>query len=155
MSKRKKITTEIPVPEVGKKYHFFDDGKCGPSRHFIATVNEVIGANEAKHRYFESFHRGTLRPLYDIWQEEIKISDHLFAKETDYFVACNIPKYDKNLIWFVRTKDGGWFSIDVQTSWQSGRLDVTGEIYDNIRESFDNDTWYGRYDELSETEKID
>lgn len=25
--------------------------------------------------------------------------------------------YDENTIWFVRTVQGGWFSIDVQSSW--------------------------------------
>ena len=26
------------IPIVGKQYHFFDDGKTGKSRHFIATI---------------------------------------------------------------------------------------------------------------------
>ena len=149
MAKKKK------VPLVGEKYHFFDDGKCGPTRHYIATVKEIISANEAKQRYFEYFDSGTIKPLYDIWKNETNILDHLYAKETDYFVCCSIPKYDDNLIWFVRTKDGGWFSIDVQNSWQSGRLDITGNIYKETKEIFDSDTWEGRYDELSETEIID
>ena len=33
---------EQPVPEVGKEYHIFDDGKVRPSRHYIAKVVEVI-----------------------------------------------------------------------------------------------------------------
>ena len=41
-------------------------------------------------------------------------------------------KYHKYNLWFARTKDGGWYSLDIQSSWQGGRLDVTGEIYDNI-----------------------
>ena len=39
--------------------------------------------------------------------------------------------YDENIIWFVRTVQGGWFSIDVQSSWQYGSLDVDGSIYEN------------------------
>ena len=39
--------------------------------------------------------------------------------------------YDENIIWFVRTVQGGWFSIDVQSSWQHGSLDVDGSIYEN------------------------
>lgn len=29
-------------------------------------------------------------------------------------------------------KDGGWYSLDIQSGWQGGQLDVTGEIYDDI-----------------------
>ena len=35
------------IPEVGKQYHFFDDGKIRPSRHSIATVLRVIPISEA------------------------------------------------------------------------------------------------------------
>ena len=38
---RKKYMT--PIPEVGKKYHCFDDGKITFSRHFIIQVDEVLG----------------------------------------------------------------------------------------------------------------
>ena len=30
------------IPEVGKFYHFWDDGKCGVSRHYIAKCEEII-----------------------------------------------------------------------------------------------------------------
>ena len=36
------------VPEVGKKYHFFDDGKISPSRHYIAQVEQIIDMKEAR-----------------------------------------------------------------------------------------------------------
>ena len=31
-----------PVPEVGKEYHIFDDGKLNINRHYTAKVLEVI-----------------------------------------------------------------------------------------------------------------
>ena len=49
--------------------------------------------------------------------------------------------YDENTIWFVRTVQGGWFSIDVQSSWQYGSLDVDGSIYKEIKEEYHNG-WY-------------
>lgn len=37
---------EQPVPEVGKEYHTFDDGKIKPSRHSIVTITDVVPFNE-------------------------------------------------------------------------------------------------------------
>ena len=65
----------------------------------------------------------------------------LYSEETDFFVECEIPGYDENTIWFVRTVQGGWFSIDVQSSWQHGSLDVDGSIYKEIKEEY-HKGWY-------------
>ena len=81
------------------------------------------------------------KTLYEIWKEEIDRhrqgenftvfargaqttpgAPWLYAEETDYFVECSIPEYDENKVWFARTVDGGWFSMDIQTSWMSGEL---------------------------------
>lgn len=35
-----------PIPEVGKEYHIFDDGKIKPSRHSIVTITDVVPFNE-------------------------------------------------------------------------------------------------------------
>ena len=70
--------------------------------------------------------------LYDIWKDKSLNCGFLFAKNTDYFVEVSCPSYDENNLWATRTKDGGWFTLDVQSSWQGGRIDVTGEIFDNI-----------------------
>lgn len=165
MTKKKKKKTNVednllPLPIVGKKYHFFDDGKCGPSRHYIAEVKEVITVKEAKTREVpcevdDEGNESYFKTLVEIWGRELKEHDFLFAKETDYFVRCSVPKYDKNDLWFVRTRNGGWFSMDIQSWWQGGRLDVTGEIYRDIKNQFDNDHYDGYYDELSETDIID
>jgi len=156
---KKASDTLSPLPIVGKKYHFFDDGKCGPSRHYIAEVKEVITVKEAKMMevpcMIDNGMESDLKPLIEIWRNEVKRHDFLFSKETDYFVRCSVPKYDNNDLWFVRTKDGGWFSMDIQSWWQGGRLDVSGEIYQEIKELFDSDHYDGYYDELSETEIID
>jgi len=119
------------LPEIGKKYHFFDDGKIGSSRHYIAECVEIISAEEAKNRFFvlqdEDEQIGTESDIielsmYDIWKDEAENHKYLYAQETDCFVGCIIPKYDDNIIWFARTTDGGWFSINIQSWWQSGRL---------------------------------
>ena len=40
-----------PIPEVGKRYHCFDDGKITFSRHFIIKVDEVLGFMQFKKQY--------------------------------------------------------------------------------------------------------
>ena len=44
-----------PIPEVGKKYHCFDDGKIRLSRHFIIQVDEVLSPMEFRKKYPEQF----------------------------------------------------------------------------------------------------
>ena len=130
-----------PVPEVRKDYHFFDDGKISRSRHYIATIKKLITKEEAKSIIFElteyfndDDYYDYKSSLYDIWQSEIERYDWIIAKDTDYIVEASIPEYDDNLIYFVRTKDGGWFSMNIQNDWQGGRLDIDGKIYESLLE---------------------
>ena len=118
------------VPEVGKEYLFFDDGKTSPSRIFKAKVLRVIPYSEEVYVDKYYYDLGSLIPtsIQDVHKEEVEECDWIYTSETDYFVECSIPKYDDNTIWFARTKDGGWFSMNIQSSWQSGRLDVDGLI---------------------------
>lgn len=147
---KKKITLK-PRPKVGKFYHFWDDGKTGPSRHYICKCEEIITPSQAQTIVFdENIYNDWPTTLYDIWR--IEIDDHrqgdnfkvlngasietgepwLYAEETDCFVRLSCPNYDENDLWAVRTVNGDWFTIDIQSGWQGGTLDVTGEIYDNI-----------------------
>ena len=160
-------TKQQLVPEVGKFYHFWDDGKTSPSRHYICRVEELITIAKAKEI---SFNRGEeIMTLYDIWQEEINShrqgtnftvlskgadtkpgSPWLYAEDTDFFVRISCPCYDDNDLWAVRTVDGGWFTMDVQSCWQSGTLDVTGEIYDDVIAYYESNG-YDTYDYTSTT----
>lgn len=121
---------KVCIPEIGKEYHFFDDGKTSLSRHYICKCERVITPEEAKAITFDSDDSETT--LYDIWKYESFKCDFLFAKDTDCFVEVSCPNYDKNNLWSARTKDGGWFTLDVQSSWQGGRVDVTGKIFDDV-----------------------
>ena len=150
----KKKTTLKPRPEVGKFYHFWDDGKTGPSRHYICKCEEIITPLQAKEIIIKDN-----ESLYDVWRQEVdehRQGDNfkvlskgasqktgepwLYAEETDCFVRLSCPEYDQNDLWAVRTVDGGQFTMDIQSWWQGGRLDVTGEIYDNII------SWYEQND---------
>ena len=112
-----------PVPEVGKEYHIFDDGKIKLSRHYIAKVLKVISPEDA----YE------ITSLYKSWQEQVEECYWLFAKKTDYFVMAE-SDYDENPLYFVRTKDGGWFSLDYPAGWMGARLDIDGSLYKKLLE---------------------
>ena len=118
-----------PVPEVGKEYHIFDDGKIKPSRHYIAKILEVIPFEECKDV-----------KLVEAWQNESEFCDWLYTSETDYFIKAD-SDFDDEPLHFVRTIDGGWFSINYPDGWMSARLDIDGELYEEMLK------WYPEYDE--------
>ena len=114
-----------PIPKVNQTCMFFDDGKISYSRMYQATVKQVMVYDDAPDKVKKAFER------------ESKAHDWIWNKTTDYIIACDIKYYDNNLIWFARTVDGGWFSMDVDKSWQGGRLDVDGELEDYLVSLFD------------------
>lgn len=116
---------EKPILKVNQTCMFFDDGKISYSRMYQATVKQVMKFNDAPDKVKKAFER------------ESKTHDWIWDKTTDYIIACDIKDYDKNLIWFARTTDGGWFSMDVDKAWQGGRLDVDGKLEDYLVSLFD------------------
>lgn len=110
----------LPVPEVGKKYHCFDDGKIRFSRHYIVEISEVLGFCAFKKKYPELFHEYT---------EQLKSTYWLYAKSTDFFVISEHGA-DRGMEIFVRMKEGGWFSIG--GFMNSSELDVTGELWNDL-----------------------
>ena len=109
---------EQPVPEVGKEYHIFDDGKIKPTRHWTCKITELIPYKECKDN-----------ALMSAWAEEVTECYWLYADETDYFVK---GEYNDDVAYFVRTKDGGWFSI----GFFGSRLDIDGSLYAKMIEWF-------------------
>lgn len=103
------------VPEVNKEYHTFDDGKISPSRHAITKVLEVIPFEIAEPWLVES------------WKKNVEECYWLYDKETDYFIKTEFED-EEDPSYFVRTTDGGWFSI----GWWGARLDVTGKLYEDM-----------------------
>ena len=131
------------IPEIGKTYHFFDDGKITMMRHSMATVTRILSIVDAKNEMFNlidysdwNAEKGTWEnqvpykiSLFQIWRNEVEDCSWIYAPDTDYFVECSIPKFDENPIWFVRTVNGGWFSLDIQSGWQAGRLDIDESLW--------------------------
>ena len=97
------------VPQIGKTYNCFDDGKISHSRLYTVDVVDVIP--------FGKIDKDTLNE----WKEQVEECGWLFAKETDYFIKTANSESS-----FVRTLNGGWFSTG--QFMNSGRLDVDGEL---------------------------
>lgn len=115
-----------PVPEVGKKYHCFDDGKITFSRHFIIQVDEVLGYMKFKKKYPE---------LFQQYVRQVKSHYWLYSTHSDKFVITHKGENDKPGV-YVRTKQGEWFGIGYY--WNSATLDVTGELWNNLVANIDN-----------------
>ena len=111
---------EQPIPEIDKTYHIFDDGKVSLSRHYLATIRCIIPFAKAD------------ADLVDTWRKQVDECYWLFAKETDYFVVASSVYEDP--LYFVRTTDGGWFSIDYSDCWGGARLDIDGKMYESMME---------------------
>ena len=111
---------EQPVPEVGREYHIFDDGKVRPSRHNICKIYKVIPFDECDDL-----------ELLESWRDEVSRAYWLFSPETDYFVDGTVKKEDGvfEIHHFVRTFDGGWFSINYPEYWMAYRLDIDGSLF--------------------------
>lgn len=113
-----------PIPEIGKTYNCFDDGKISYSRLYTVIVVDIIP--------FNKIDKQTLIE----WEEEVRECDWLFSKETDYFIKTANGE-DGDAI-FVRTLDGGWFSMG--EFMNSGKLDIDGELTNNISTKIKEET---------------
>lgn len=124
--------------KIGDFYHFWDDGKTSPSRHYICKCESIISLEEAENLFFYSKYWAdddedeVKLSLVEIWEKNKEQSDWLYNEETPYFIVCSCPQFDENLLYFCQTKDGDWFSMDVETWWQSGLLDIDGQTYKNV-----------------------
>lgn len=108
-----------PIPEVGKEYHVFDDGKIKPSGHSITKVVEVIPFKEAD------------IDLLETWHKDVSDCYWLYSPKTDYFIKTEYDDKEEPS-YFARTLDGGWFSL----GWFGARLDIDGSLYSKLLEWF-------------------
>ena len=138
------------IPKIGERYPLFDDGKLNNTRLYYGDVLRVLTPEEAKDEKvlrLEQLTEGLStskddyglveRSLVEVWMDEIKKADFLFSPETDYFVEVTSPEYDEHNLWFVRTKEGGWFSMDIQSDWQGCELDVDGSLLEEMERRYE------------------
>ena len=108
----------LGLPEIGKTYNCFDDGKIRESRMYQVTIDEIIPFEKADNE------------LLELWEKEGLPRYWLFEK-TDYFIkfTSNEFKDEPNGV-FARTKGGNWFGLG--NYWNSGRLDIDGSLTESL-----------------------
>jgi hypothetical protein len=94
--------------EIGKT-NYYDDGKIRESRRSSVIVTDIIPFGKID------------KSILNLWSEEVESCGFLYANETDFFISGIL---DNEKIFFVRTIDGGWFSI----GYNGGRLDYDGSL---------------------------
>ena len=153
------------VPVLGKEYYFFDDGKISPSRCYKAKVTGIYPYKEKINVKVFDYDLDEYKeiPIQEIHKKEVdshRQGEHfkvlggdmtvgapwLYAEKNDYFIKCEIKGYDDNDIWFARTIQDDWFSMDVTNSWQSGELDVDGKKYEEAKHYYDLYNYDGFFD---------
>lgn len=137
------------LPEVGKVYYFYDDGKISVSRQYKVRVKEIIPFSEAKDHVYcvdredilYQLNRYNLEaPTYDkIWEMAKKEYDWILTGNTDYIIVgeyvdknpswCTIKNYD---MLFARSSYG-WYTCD---DYYNGRLDVDGRLTKELNEPY-------------------
>lgn len=117
------METNKNIPEVGKTYNCFDDGKISESRLYKVTITEIIPFEEADD------------DLLKLWKE--KLESYWLFNKTDYFIKFKSTesKEEPNGI-FARTKDGGWFGLG--NWWNSGTLDIDGTLTESLNDNGKN-----------------
>lgn len=140
--------------QIGKTYHFWDDGKSALSRHYICKCENIISLEDSKLLMIPTScwnqsqpGQPELKTLYDLWMLNKEFSDFLFANETPYFVVCSCPKYDDNLLYFCKTKSDNWFSMNIHSFWQGGLLAVNAIKYHSIINEYEDYIKNGRDEE--------
>ena len=105
------------LPEIGKFYDCYDDGKISESRRYQVKITNVIHFKDANEKIIEK------------WKKCVNKNNELFAKETDYFILADSYEQGKDNITksiFARTLDKkDWFSFGLDCDsnlWNNGLL---------------------------------
>lgn len=124
------------IPEIGKYYNYFDDGKISHSRLYKVLIYKIL----TKEQIFED-------PIYKtLWEANCEAYPDVYDKNCDTFIVgiseeTSIPRVEV----FGYTKDGNWFGLgeliyDIEGNpisdcwWCSGRLDVDGNLTKQLEE---------------------
>lgn len=136
---------------VGRVYSFWDDGKSGDSRQYLAMVTRILSIEDAKHHNvfgmsitdedeaedFEGYVQEHLHTIYEYWKsnKDSHPTLNIYDSDIDFIVECAIPDYDAHLIYFAPCWDGtGLFSFEIQGSWQCGLLDIYNNRIEYLRD---------------------
>lgn len=144
---------ENDVPEVGKVYHVFDDGKISLTRHFLVKCKEVIPFKE-----FSTDPK--YASVFETWKSGVNECEWLYSTTTDYVVLCEVFDEQTNAVdpkeeplYYARTKYWDWFGFG--TMLDDGTLDVDGHVWRQFyNDAHDPEYRYGA-EYIAEVEALD
>lgn len=140
-----------PVPDVGKEYICYDDGKIKESRQYKVQILLVVSYEDVCNWDKEAF----LNSYFPNNEE----NHYLFESNPDYFIyAITYELKNRPMIEiFSRTRDGGWFGIGevkydehkdkyfCDSYWCSGILDIDGTITEQMYKDMQEfNEWWDR-----------
>ena len=107
--------------EIGKRYNFFDDGKITSSRHFIATVIDIIPIVE--------FNNAEI--IYNTLKECSDYNPELYNTEPKDVIICEVPVYCRGPFICIKMKHSDCY-FSVGSSYWCGMLATKQWCLDNI-----------------------
>lgn len=119
------------LPQKGKKYYCYDDGKVSYGRQYEVLITDVIPWNDAAEE------------LQHLCNQAIKQDPDLYKCNQDYIViGVSYEQYLPTIEIFLETKYNGWFGIGDYNKkeqtfinyWNSGLLDVDNSLTENLKE---------------------
>lgn len=132
------METLAPIPEVGKEYSFFLDGRVKEEDKYLARVLAIYPfeatAKKMIYKYDDVYEEVIPNPLMDLWLEAVMDVFWILSEQTDYIVELHIPILCPQNVYVARTVDGGWHAFETTSSRQFGILDVTGELTAKLQE---------------------
>jgi len=102
------------LPEIGKSYNCYDDGKIYESRRIQVYVFDLILFEKAP------------KNIKKEWSKNVKKYHWVFDKKTDYFIIADTE--EKHFV-YARSLWGGWFCVK---PCGSNLLDVSGNLTKNL-----------------------
>ena len=127
----KGLTPAGLLPEVGKVYHAFHDGKLRRMRHLTVTVTEVLSAHDFKKKYPEDYKEclDTMKFCYWTWskgQKRYPYSDYFVVVKVNDTNECEFVSYEREILMRIPGTKQEWTN--------NIHLDFDGKAYEHLLE---------------------
>ena len=130
----KGLTPAGLLPEVGKVYHAFHDGKLRRMRHLTVTVTEVLSAHDFKKKYPEDYKKCMDNMKFNAWVWSKGMWNPKRYPYSDYFVIvkvndtneCEFVSYERDVLMRIPETKQGWLN--------HFQLDFDGKAYKRLLE---------------------
>ena len=114
----------MPLPEIGKTYFAYDDGKIRVTREYQVKVLDILTYKQLP------------KEIKRLWRQRAIESYWLFSPKSDYFIkAVRLEVDNGKEQYFARTHGNTWFGVSNTGDWDyCGELDTDGSLYKQAHE---------------------